>query len=1351
MKNQIIVISSFLILSFCNLIGQTYSIDPTWTPNNILDFRIDMPVSHLDINKYTSSKKGIFQGQAISFRFHLRENGWPDNSLFFDERVDNDLDASNGVGWSDWFNGGTNLTYYKELVRNYNTCGRYTITSDLRLTSLGNGQNYDRVKSTEIVVVPMPTTIYKDNNGVPNRLFYWSGYDNTLNKPLLVVEPFDPNSSLSPEEAYSLGYDVLENARTQGYDVFLLKFGDGGASIVTNQAVFLNACNFIHNLLGSTKASIQVIGLSMGGVIARYGLANAEDQTYKGVITNHYVNTFISFDSPQQGANVNSTLQSYINSYATNDLKSILQSPAATEMLYNNVYKPGNTFYQNIITFNNNYFGYTNGYPRNCKVFALSNSNGLNSNPGYSVGSNLATINIFAGINILDIISFPVAQKTLNIPAESRDIWPGSTYTPDLTQLNLGGNKQLFNGWGILALGINWRFAANFNPAFVPYESSSDIHDFTRNPDGSISGGTSWFVNGTQNQSATHMHSDITSTSVSTIINWLNDNINYPYLGTPTNIQVVNLSYHYLNLSFKNESINESGTIVERSLGNGQFQQIVTLPPNSSSFNDYNLLPNNVYHYRLKSNDGSRLSIPSNSTITTQLMSNIGAPGNLTAQTTQQSISVSWNPVNGATKYRIYKGSSTNYTLLTEVSGITYTDNQVQPGNLYKYIIVAVDINGYEGAISTCTSSTLLHASLTSTAFSNNSQRKFVRTADGTLHMVYESMGHVWYEMSTDNGTTWTIANNNKPLDVNGGKLPAMDYGGNNIVVIVWEEANGGALQLKIGKFQQGVMSLYYPLIAFDDINQSYSQNLNPVIAYDYESRAVIAWENKGSFVYPVGIVAEHGVVGTLYANTYTWAADPVAVIPSSDINSINPTISASKNPVDQYNMVYNLAWQYNQSSSSSLINYCTLTANSGGVTISGISNISSLDGCVKNYRPSIVGTTDGDSRVSWIGDVTGTGSIIQTVFRDPPYNHFWNFGYNVVSTSMNISNDAYCVAWSQNTSGNNYVNQYSDSHTLSRIITLNTTGKDIQLSNGQNETNMLVSSFSPFTSPYSFTTSNNLTATAKVSANSITSGRGGVISKNGAQFFYSFGDLTIDNNIIDFAKAVDTINYNILNNINNVLVTKPFTLTKNSTVIFSECSGVLDSLTSISVLGDSGYVKFKIELVDNSTNNVIGTIKDSRLSPGELHSYNVSSYNLSSDGLSGKTVKIKLTISTNLDSISSALIDRYADASSINKIFIKSLTLQNAEITKDFALDQNYPNPFNPTTVISYQLPKDGLVTVKVYDIIGKEVTTLVNGYKTTGKYSVSFDASKLASGIYFYQIRSNGFISTKKMMLLK
>ena len=91
-----------------------------------------------------------------------------------------------------------------------------------------------------------------------------------------------------------------------------------------------------------------------------------------------------------------------------------------------------------------------------------------------------------------------------------------------------------------------------------------------------------------------------------------------------------------------------------------------------------------------------------------------------------------------------------------------------------------------------------------------------------------------------------------------------------------------------------------------------------------------------------------------------------------------------------------------------------------------------------------------------------------------------------------------------------------------------------------------------------------------------------------------------------------------------------------------------------------------------------------------------------------------------------------------------------NIEI-KQYSLLQNYPNPFNPSTTIKYQIPKPGIVTLKVYDILGKEVDRLVNEFQQQGRYSVNFDASKLASGVYIYRIKSNDYVSSKKMMLIK
>ena len=93
----------------------------------------------------------------------------------------------------------------------------------------------------------------------------------------------------------------------------------------------------------------------------------------------------------------------------------------------------------------------------------------------------------------------------------------------------------------------------------------------------------------------------------------------------------------------------------------------------------------------------------------------------------------------------------------------------------------------------------------------------------------------------------------------------------------------------------------------------------------------------------------------------------------------------------------------------------------------------------------------------------------------------------------------------------------------------------------------------------------------------------------------------------------------------------------------------------------------------------------------------------------------------------------------------------KNYSSIKEFTLYQNYPNPFNPTTTFSYSIPKTSLVQLKVFNLLGQEVATLVNEEKPIGNYEVNYDASDLSSGVYFYRLKTGNYINIKKMILLK
>ncbi|MHA2100147.1 MAG: T9SS type A sorting domain-containing protein, partial [Candidatus Kariarchaeaceae archaeon] len=99
----------------------------------------------------------------------------------------------------------------------------------------------------------------------------------------------------------------------------------------------------------------------------------------------------------------------------------------------------------------------------------------------------------------------------------------------------------------------------------------------------------------------------------------------------------------------------------------------------------------------------------------------------------------------------------------------------------------------------------------------------------------------------------------------------------------------------------------------------------------------------------------------------------------------------------------------------------------------------------------------------------------------------------------------------------------------------------------------------------------------------------------------------------------------------------------------------------------------------------------------------------------------------------------------------VTAIPYEKNSLPDKYALHQNYPNPFNPSTTINYQIPELSLVTIKIYDVLGSEVVTLVNEEKPAGYYDIEFDASILSSGIYIYQLKTGMFIQTKKMVLLK
>ena len=136
--------------------------------------------------------------------------------------------------------------------------------------------------------------------------------------------------------------------------------------------------------------------------------------------------------------------------------------------------------------------------------------------------------------------------------------------------------------------------------------------------------------------------------------------------------------------------------------------------------------------------------------------------------------------------------------------------------------------------------------------------------------------------------------------------------------------------------------------------------------------------------------------------------------------------------------------------------------------------------------------------------------------------------------------------------------------------------------------------------------------------------------------------------------------------------------------------------------------------------------------------------------GIGNRTVRLKLVVYTESE-CDYSLSKRFADEVILGKAGYKQVKYQGSLAVTDYAIEQNFPNPFNPSTTIKYQLPQNGLVTLKIYDILGKEVATLVNSEQQSGRYEVNFNATNLASGVYLYRIKVNDYVAVKKMLLLK
>ena len=638
-------------------------------------------------------------------------------------------------------------------------------------------------------------------------------------------------------------------------------------------------------------------------------------------------------------------------------------------------------------------------------------------------------------------------------------------------------------------------------------------------------------------------------------------------------------------------------------------------------------------------------------------------------------------------------------------------------------------------------------------AFSNNGQRKFIRTYDQQyyttrFHLVYESMNKVWYERSTD-GINWEIMNNGQPIYEGIGKHPSIDAlpGTHNVIIVYNKDEWVIAAQY----YQDGIFQI--ESIVCD--NQWVMENAKPVIACAY-SRFLVAWDD-----YFGDINYRFGQLCTTPVYYFHWYFDNKVVTYSPNTIKNNVTIAAAVRTSDYKS--YWLAWDLNQLAIQ-VVNLKT----TDDVNFQESQTFTfDQSGFSKNYKPSIIVWKNGNEtydrvRVNWIAfrktysdnpQGGGEQSLGETkVFFRSYDNGIWSaydsYGSNVTSVNINKNSDnSYAFAWSE---GDGVVNKFIRSDNLTNIRTQNTNGKYLQVGNYANLNSMRLMSFKTSTPPYYFLLSNAFNWIPPQQIEPPITDREGVITKDTTSLYFSVGEITVDGEKINFVALPDTSVVNGSEALNTYLISEPFNLTENTFFTYGVQYGVTDSLSAAMTLTEGKSVNFRVELIDEQTNEVLGTFDDVTFSEGSIIPYESLAYQVNTEGIGNRICRLRLVINDNLNPDYS-LTNDYNDEAVISKQGFVERTLNVNEIVKTYDLEQNYPNPFNPATTIRYQLPKEGLVTLKVYDILGSEVATLINEQKTTGKYEVNFNASNLASGVYVYRLSVNDYVNVKKMILLK
>jgi Secretion system C-terminal sorting domain len=659
-----------------------------------------------------------------------------------------------------------------------------------------------------------------------------------------------------------------------------------------------------------------------------------------------------------------------------------------------------------------------------------------------------------------------------------------------------------------------------------------------------------------------------------------------------------------------------------------------------------------------------------------------------------------------------------------------------------------------------------LRSNLTN-AFSSNSQRKHVRTDDSKYHSVYISD---YYDISTGQ-TLPALYYTHSPstsfeADWVADKLlgadidivnPSLDFMGNNLYIVFedkWDPSIA-AIYLMIYNSSNGTWTVE----EVAEYDPSYFGNAKPVIAVT-EDEIFVGWrESSSPLKYRVWSFSQGDWRGA------------EANIPNTTSSSANITIAGSKKTNTTWSR-FVLAWQQ----SNSAIKYMFYERKlNNPIDWYDYSTPSKGGGFIYNEYPTIslpkYSTDEIKPILSWKGrkQVSGGSSIVKTTAgggtliwvsqcvvrpRGSSWGSFYSTGSDISNTTINSANSGESIALLNQSTGQTTKWVRRDNNGQYYTTLLSDNGTYSQPSNAGTINGMKAIVFKPDALPYKLLKSSTdfSSGMAKVGSPGPTllEARQGTIVMDSLEFVFNISDVMLNSENIRFISHPDTLPVNTLEELNSIVRTEDFYLEATSEFYFTDLYYCVIDSTNRTPLQSNHGVHFKLELVNSDNNFVAAIVDEKTYDKHNIDDYANVDYQVNCGGITPGNYYLRLT-SEVIGNAQYYLGNGHNSGEELAKKSYQNLSFSDINVPLSFKLFQNHPNPFNPTTKIWYEIPNDGNVKIVVYDVLGREVSKLVNDYKKAGRYSVNFDAKDLAAGLYLYRIISGEHSSQKKMLLIK